>query len=206
MLAVATPNEDLGEQIAELAAQLHAATARFLLLIGEFDAREAWGAHGIKSCAHWLSWRCGLSPEAAREHVRVARALRGLPLITAAFARGELSYSKVRALTRIANDINETQLHEWSTHGTAAQIEHLVRGFRRAKANADPMRAHAQRSLSWYRDDDGSSVIKGRLSPEDGSVFLRALEAAEKREDVSAEKSVDDEGSTRWEQRRADAP
>jgi len=205
MLAATTSNEELGEQIAKLAAEIHAATARFLHLIGEFDARAAWGAYGIKSCAHWLSWRCGLSPEAAREHVRVARALRSLPLISASFARGEISFSKVRALTRIANEFNEEQLYEWSRYGTAAQLEHLVRGFRRAKANGDPVRAHAQRSLSWYRDDDGSLVIKGRLSPEDGSVFLRALEEAEKKVDVSAETSANDEGSTPWERRRADA-
>ena len=93
--------ERLGDEIAQLAAQLDAATARLLDLIREFDARLGWN-HGFRSCAHWLSWRVGMKLGAAREHVRVAHALGSLPRLADALARGELSYSKVRALTRIA--------------------------------------------------------------------------------------------------------
>jgi Domain of unknown function (DUF222) len=85
--------ERLGNEIAELSAHLDAATARLLELIREFDARGGWD--GARSCADWLSWRVGLDLGAARERVRVARALGGLPLISAALARGELSYSAV---------------------------------------------------------------------------------------------------------------
>src|SRR5437870_13142081 len=88
--------DQLGDEIAELAAHLDAATARLLDLIREFDARGGWG-NGFRSCAHWLSWRVGLAPGAAREHVRVARALGTLPLRGQALARGELSYAKLRA-------------------------------------------------------------------------------------------------------------
>ena len=88
----------LGDEIALLSAHLEAATARLLELIREFDARGGWG-HGFSSCAHWLSYRVGLDPGTARERVRVARALGTLPLLAEALARGELSYSKVRALT-----------------------------------------------------------------------------------------------------------
>ena len=91
----------LGDEIAELSAHLDAATARLLELIREFDARGGWNS-GFRSCAAWLSWRTGLAPGAAREHVRVARALGNLPLLAQALARGELSYSKVRELTRVA--------------------------------------------------------------------------------------------------------
>ena len=91
----------LGDEIAELSAHLDAATARLLTLIREFDARGGWNT-GFRSCAHWLSWRVGLDPGAARERVRVARALATLPLLAEALARGELSYAKVRALTRVA--------------------------------------------------------------------------------------------------------
>src|SRR5207245_10448151 len=90
----------LGDQIAELSVHLDAATARLLDLIREFDAREGWG-NGFRSCAHWLSWRVGLDISAAREKVRVARALGSLPRLARALARGELSYAKVRALTRV---------------------------------------------------------------------------------------------------------
>ncbi|MBI3826049.1 MAG: DUF222 domain-containing protein, partial [Candidatus Rokubacteria bacterium] len=89
----------LGDEIAELSAHLEAATARLLDLIREFDARDGWNT-GFRSCAAWLSWRVGLDPGAARERVRVARALGGLPRLAHALARGELSYAKVRALTR----------------------------------------------------------------------------------------------------------
>src|SRR5437763_15046030 len=90
----------LGDQIAELSAHLDAASAQLLDLIREFDARGGWG-HGFSSCAAWLTWRVGLDRGAARERVRVARALGALPLLAQALARGELSYSKVRALTRV---------------------------------------------------------------------------------------------------------
>src|SRR5207247_11457914 len=91
----------LGDEIAELSAHLEAATARLLDLIREFDARGGWNT-GFRSCAAWLGWRVGLDPGAAREKVRVARALGTLPLLAQALARGELSYAKVRALTRVA--------------------------------------------------------------------------------------------------------
>jgi hypothetical protein len=87
--------ERLGDEIAELSAHLDAATARLLDLIREFDARGGWN-NGFPSCAAWLTWRVGLAPGAAREHVRVARALGTLPRLARALAHGELSYSKVR--------------------------------------------------------------------------------------------------------------
>ena len=93
--------DQLGDEIAELSAHLDVATARLLDLIREFDAREGWNT-GFRSCAAWLSWRVGLDLGAARERVRVARALPTLPLLAQSLARGELSYAKVRALTRVA--------------------------------------------------------------------------------------------------------
>src|SRR3954454_22385940 len=95
------PLELLEREITELASQIYAATCRWLGLVAEFDRRGGWADWGCRSCAHWVSWRCGLAPVAAREHVRVARRLEGLPLVRAAFAEGRLSYSKVRALTRV---------------------------------------------------------------------------------------------------------
>src|SRR5438094_2042587 len=91
----------LGHEIAELCAHLDAATAHLLDLIREFDARGGWN-NGFPSCAHWLAWRVGMDLGAARERVRVARALGSLPRLAGALAGGELSYAKVRALTRVA--------------------------------------------------------------------------------------------------------
>src|ERR671910_2799429 len=121
--------ERLGDQIAELAAHLDAATARLLDLIREFDAREGWNS-GFRSCADWLSWRIGLAPGAAREHVRVARALGTLPRLAQALARGELSYAKVRAFTRVATAETEERLLAVGRAGIAEHVELIVRAWR----------------------------------------------------------------------------
>src|SRR5437762_13692238 len=114
--------DQLGDEIALLSAHLDAATARLLDLIREFDARGGWNS-GFRSCAAWLSWRVGLDLGAARERVRVARALGTLPLLAQALARGELSYAKVRALTRVATPETEERLLAVGKAGTAAHVE-----------------------------------------------------------------------------------
>src|SRR3954447_825298 len=117
------PLELLEREITELASHIHAATCRWFGLVAEFDRREGWAPWGCRSCSHWVSWRCGIAPVAAREHVRVARRLTELPLVRAAFGRGELSYSKVRALTRVDGIEREAELLELAQHATAAQLE-----------------------------------------------------------------------------------
>src|SRR3990167_9219262 len=119
----------LGDEIAELSAHLEAATAPLLDLIREFDARGGWNT-GFRSCAAWLSWRVGLAPGAARERVRVAHALHGLPRTDEAMRIGQVSYSKVRAMTRVATADNEAALVEMARSATAAQIEKICRGVR----------------------------------------------------------------------------
>ena len=89
-------DDALAAVVSTLAAHIHAATYRLLALIAELDRREVWAAQGAMSCAHWLSWACGIDTHTAREKVRVARALTGLPLLSEALAKGELGYSKVR--------------------------------------------------------------------------------------------------------------
>src|SRR5438034_5740160 len=174
--------ERLGDEIAELSAHLDAATARLLDLIREFDARGGWGnGSGFRSCAAWLSWRVGLDPGAARERVRVARALGSLPRLAHALARGELSYAKVRALTRVATPETEERLLKVGKAGTAEHVERIVRGWRRVDQIAearDTARRHKSRALHIYKDEDGMVVIRGRLAPEVGAVVMKALEAA----------------------------
>src|SRR5438093_5876127 len=170
----------LGDQIAELSAHLEAATARLLDLIREFDARGGWNT-GFRSCAAWLSWRVGLDLGAARERVRVARALGTLPLLAQALACGELSYAKVRALTRVATPETEERLLAVGRAGTAAHVERIVRGWRRVDRQAEARetaRQHASRALHVYEDEDGTVVLRGRLAPEVGALLLRALAAA----------------------------
>src|SRR5262250_1463133 len=139
----------LGDEIAELSAHLEAATARLLDLIREFDARGGWNS-GFSSCAAWLSWRVGLDLGAAREKVRVARALATLPRLAQALARGELSYAKVRALTRVATPRTEERLLAVGRAGTAEHVERIVRGWRRVDRIAETREAahrHKFRSL-----------------------------------------------------------
>jgi 5-methylcytosine-specific restriction endonuclease McrA len=170
----------LGDEIAELSAHLDAATARLLELIRAFDGRGGWNT-GFRSCAAWLSWRVGLDLGAARERVRVARALGTLPLLADALARGQLSYAKVRALTRVATPETEAGLLGVGRAGTAAHVERIVRGWRcvdrRAEAR-EAKRRHASRALRVYHDEDGMVVLKGRFEPEVGALLLQALGAA----------------------------
>src|SRR5258707_12019383 len=158
----------LGDEIAELSAHLEAATARLLDLIREFDAREGWN-HGFRSCAHWLSWRIGLDIGAAREKVRVARALGALPGLATALAHGELSYAKVRALTRVATPATEERLLAVGRAGTAEHVERIVRGWRRADRLAEAQgtaRRHTSRARHGCEDEDGVVGIRGRPAPE----------------------------------------
>jgi Domain of unknown function (DUF222) len=139
--------------------------------------RPARAGDGGCTSAEWLAWRCGLTPRTAREHVRIARCLRELPLIRAAFRRVELSYAKVRALTRVAAVETEEELLELACGLTAAQLERALRAYRRVTTeDADAVQAAAY--LEWYWDKDGSLVMRGRLAPEDGAVLVQALEAA----------------------------
>ncbi len=170
------PIERLEHEIVQLAAHINAGTCRWLELVAEFDRREGWGSWRCRSCAEWIAWRCALDTRSAREHVRVARRLEEVPRIHAAFARGELSYSKVRALTRVADSDSEAELLELAEHATAAQLERIVRGLRRMSTR-DANDAHERRHLSTWWEPDGSLTVHGNLAAEDGAAFLQALDA-----------------------------
>lgn len=130
----------IGEEIATFAARINIARHAMLTRLRAFDSHGGWGRAGAVSCAHWLSWRINMKLTAAHEHVRVARALANLPKIDAAFRRGELSYSKVRALTRAATPETEQDFLDVALHGTADQMERLVRAYRRVREDAGPAR------------------------------------------------------------------
>ena len=171
------PLERLEAQICELAGHLAAATCRFLVLLGDFDARRGWASWEMNSCAAWLSWKCQMSSGAAREHVRVARALRDLPVLRGEFGAGRLSYAKVRALTRIATPENEAGLAEMAGPMTGNQLERFARAHRQV-SHADDAAARVRRRLAWRLEDDGSLAGTFRLPPLQGAVLLKALRAA----------------------------
>jgi len=155
----------ISEEIAGLAAQLDAGTCRFLGLVAEFDRRSGWADAGASSCAAWLSWRCAISPTTAREQVRVAQNLGRLPRTAALFARGRLSYSKVRAITRLENVEHEEALLSIAVDATAAQLERAVRDYRTvARLSGEATATRAQRFLRLDHQQDGSVRLRGRLS------------------------------------------
>jgi hypothetical protein len=168
-------------ELFELWGHLNAATFRFLELVAEFDRREGWARHGVASCAQWLSWQCGIGRVAAREKVRVAWALEALPKISDSFRRGVISYSKVRAMTRIATPDNEAALLNVAEHGTAAHVEKLVRKYCWVERLEDAQRAndaHVHRYLRFSYDEDGAVIVSARLPAELGAVVRKAVEAA----------------------------
>jgi len=206
--------EKLGAEITALCGNIYAKTYRLLELIREFDEKGYWELPGLCSTAHWLNWQCGIGMNAAREKVRVARALADLPKISEAFRKGEVSYSKVRAMTRVADAANEDYLLGIARHGTAYHVEGIVAKYRRAKRLQDAENANFQyemRTVDHYYDDDGALVLKARLPAEVGALVMKALDQAMDRQfhatDVSAETPEPDPEPTRYTygQRRADA-
>jgi hypothetical protein len=178
-------SEALGNEITELCGYINAATHRLLEMIRQFDSEGLWQLDGICSCAHWLNWKCGIGMNAAREKVRVANALGELPNISATYARGELSYSKVRAMTRVATAENEDYLLMIAHHGTAYHVETLVRKYRRAKRLQDLEEAnkqHDERSLQVFYEDDGAITLNIRLPAEKGALVMKAIELAMEQE------------------------
>ena len=204
----------LSKELTTLAGHINAARHRFLKLIAEFDTREGWHAEGCQSCAHWLNFKCGIALNAAREQMRVAHALETLPKISAAMERGELSYSKVRELTRVACEQTEETLLMYAQHGTAAHVERIVRGFRRCKeaeALSHEAAQQAERSVTYRYDDDGSLILSVRLPAEVGALVLKALTTAvdalpkDLSDDAPAGASTVKSTSSTRSQRRADA-
>jgi hypothetical protein len=196
--------DELATEIFTLAGHINAANHRFLMLIAEFDRRQGWSDSMTQSCAHWLNWKCGIGMGAAREKVRVARALESLPKVSAAMETGALSYSKVREITRVASAETEETLLMVAEHGTASHVEKLVRAFRRSQEAEELSRDARQqqsRCVCIRHDDDGSMVLHCRLPAEVGAPLLKALDVAV--DDVPAGTSQEPRPS--FSARRADA-
>jgi len=180
---------DLEHAITSLSGNINAATYEQLMLIAEFDTRQGWGFEGVRSCAHWLNWRCGVSITTAREKLRVAHALQHLPQTRAAFASGELSYSKARAITRVGTADNEASLLSIARFGSASHLDRTVRLFRKQYVGENgeivhPLEAerqaamaqHDHRQLDTRWDESGCLEIRVKLTAEQGALVLKALE------------------------------
>jgi hypothetical protein len=186
--------ERLEAQIGALAGRRAADDCAWLLLIAEFDRREGWAVWECRPTAYWLSWHGGLSLPAGRERVRVGRALEHLPLVRAQFAAGQLTYSKVRAITRVATSATEAWLVDLGLAATAAQLERICSAYRRVQPTVpgnggDPDRdgpldeevqAEANRERQrldlWH--DEGMLEMRGEIVGEDGVLVEAAIASA----------------------------
>jgi len=185
------------DEIARISSHIDAATHRLLTLIRTWDASDAWADEGALSCAHWLTWRIGISVGTARAYVRVANALADLPKVDQALRLGQISYSKVRAITRVATPENEDTLLQLALHGTGAQLEKAVAKYRRVLRVGGyiPVDDPEFRFVRKSQTSSGMVRITAQLLPEEAEIVTKALEAArrhvskEKRDDVSAETS-----------------
>ncbi len=131
------PMSELEDQLTLFAARIASATAAWLGWLAIFDRRAGYESWGCRSSAHWLNWKCAMSYSTGHEHVRVARALESLPETRAAFGAGRLSYSKVRAITRVATVDSEAELCDLGLAATAVQIESICAGYRQAKLGGE---------------------------------------------------------------------
>ena len=191
-------------QITDLWGQITAATHRFLELVAELDDRNGWtDGGGMMSCAHWLNVYCGIGMVAAREKVRVAHAIRRLPAINEAFRDGRISYSKVRAMTRVATPENEPVLLIIALHGTAAHVERTVRYYRKVERLEEAARAaaaHRDRYLQFRYVSDEQQAIHAVLPVEVAELVRQAIDRA-----VELLEPASGDSAESWGARRADA-
>ena len=173
--------DELGDRIIKLSAHMSAGEHRLLLMIGEFDRREGWKPAGHKDCAAWLEMNTGVNRVTARERVRVARALLELPETSGAMSRGELSFSKVRGLTRVATADNEAELLPLARECTAHQLERELQRWRELEQWGDEeaeRRRYQRRRLSVRPGGGGMYEIRGLVSPDVGALLMRVIDAA----------------------------
>ncbi len=173
--------QSLCAEIVALCAGIHHAEYRLLALIEKLDAAKSWRHEAMPSCAHWLNAHCGLDLVTAREKVRIAGALPRLPLIRECFESGELSYSKVRAITRVAGADNEARLVEMARTSTAAHVARNVAAMRQAERLGESKAAfdaYRHRTFTCHTDADGTLVFEGRLPADQGALLVQALDRA----------------------------
>jgi hypothetical protein len=186
-------NAELGSEITLMAGQITAATYCFLKMLAEFDRRRGWDNGSIRSCSQWLNLTCGMTATTAREKLRVAHCLEKLPNINKEFESGKLSYSKVRAMTRVATDDNEDILLSVAIGGTASHIEKLVRRYQLVDENQNPVEQgdeYQQRKLDYYQDDEGMWILRAKLPQLEGGLLIKAIEEIMRQQDKNHSEQV----------------
>jgi len=178
--------DELGARIVDMSGRLAAASCRWLLLVADFDARQGYLAFGLASTAQWLSHACGIAHRTAVEHVRVARSLRHYPQLADEMGAGRLSFSQVRAISRIAEPGEDglvDDLIQAARHATAAQLEVVVRGLRTVDHNDKATDPGEYLKQSWT--SDSRRQLSARLDPERGALAAAAIDAIMQRDGCS---------------------
>ncbi len=166
---------ELRRAVTDMAARINLADWRFVKLIAAMERIRSWREGGYCSLGNWLDHRCGLGPCASRERIRIGRALERLPHIDAAFRDGAISYSKVRAITRVATPHTDAMLLAIAEGGSAAQLESLVRTCERVGGSRRRASSEERRGLSWHYED-GMLVITAAVPAERGALVINALQ------------------------------
>ena len=185
--------DQLETDLISLSSHINAQEYEFLVLLREFDLRQGWKAYHFSHCSEWLNMKCGMAPGTAREKLRVANALFDLPQTSTAFAKGDLSYSKARALSRIATPTTEEHLLDFALKATAAHVDRHcmeLRNVERSVSTGDANRLHENRYLCCSPHSDGSVTLSVELPKETANLVMKALEMAapqlnEKQDDAS---------------------
>ncbi|MBW3650714.1 MAG: HNH endonuclease [Actinobacteria bacterium] len=196
-VAELVPLEVLERELVTGWARQSAHLAEWLSMVAEFDRREGWAVAGVLSCAHWLAWRCGIDGRTAREHVRVALALEKLDRVRAAFAGGQLSYSKVRAVCRVATPENETFLLDAALDMTASQLDRMVTSYAATHGApislADDDERQLRCGVTRSVEPDGLVRYEVVLPPDEALLFDRALDFGADQLLAEARKAARDE-------------
>ena len=201
----ALPLPELEAEVCSWASRISAATSHWLSVITIFDQRKGWAKAGMPSCAHWLSWRCGIGLRASYEYLRVARALQALPHLREVFGNGAISYSKVRAVTRIATAETERRWVSEALRYSARRLERLVTLQLKIDAEKDKDGGNGGGEVgnedpshcSWRWNDDGTFSLNLVLDATRGAVMCKALELAESgiEEEKAGRASTDSDNS-----------
>ncbi len=187
--------DELDRDIVNLSTRINAANYDLLVMVRQFDERAGWLQWGFDNCPDWLASRCDLSMSAAREKVRVAHALKTLPLIATSFSTGPLSYSKVQPLTRVARVDNEDSLLAFALKTTASRVEERCRELRCGTVDSvgEAQRAHSSRSLRVFRNAErGTMTITVELPLETGELLEKALDRARDTTDSTTPDCIDE--------------
>ena len=173
--------EELDAAIGQMSHTINAANYELMVLIREFDERGGWLKWGFTDGLNWLKWRCDLSTNAARDKLRIAHALKELPLLSASFSEGKLSYTKVRALTRVATAANESDLIDMAMRMSARHVEeHCKQRTNATKASTAVARKAQQNSTFrvWHDQAHGTVHFSVELPAEEAELIEKAVEKA----------------------------